>query len=103
MLSRLRVDDVDAVRFLRTSNEARVIRQLVPGRVIRTLTADDGRLLKLRYPVKPDGDGYRVAVEVAALERRVIMRSAEIRSSLFAAIDAARLTDAVAGQLADIF
>ena len=110
LLSRLRVDDVNAVRFLRTSKEAREIRQLVPGRILRTMTADDGRLLELRYPsglkvvtVKPEGDGYRVAEEVAALERRVIMRSAEIRSSLFAAIDAARLTDAVAKQLADIF
>ena len=110
LLSRLRIEDADAIRFLRTSNEAKGLRHLVPGRVVRAHTADDGRLLELRYStglmvlaVKPEGDSFRVAEEVAPLERRVMMKSAEIRSSLFAATDAARLTDAVANQLADIF
>ena len=110
ILARLRIEDADAVRFLRGSAEAKGMRQLVPGRVVRAHTTDDGRLLELRYStglmvltVRPQGEGYRVSEEVAPLERRIVMRSAEIKSSLFAATDAARLTDAVAGQLADIF
>jgi len=110
LLSRLRIEDADAVRFLRASADAKGLRQLVPGRVVRAHTTDDGRLLELRYSTglmvltaKPDGEGYKVAEEVAPLERRVVMKSAEIRSSLFAATDGARLTDAVAGQIADIF
>jgi murein DD-endopeptidase MepM/ murein hydrolase activator NlpD len=110
LLSRLRIEDADAVRFLRTSNDAKGLRQLVPGRVVRAHTAEDGRLLELRYSTglmvlsaKAEGDAFRITEEVAPLERRVMMKSAEIRSSLFAATDAARLTDAVAGQLADIF
>ena len=110
LLSRLRIEDADAVRFLRGSAEAKGLRQLVPGRVVRANTSEDGRLIELRYSTglmvltaKADGDGYKVSEEVASLERRIIMRSAEIRSSLFAATDAARLNDAVAGQLADIF
>src|SRR5687767_10344354 len=110
LLARLRVEDADALRFLRSSTEAKGLRQLVPGRIVRAHTSDDGRLLELRYSTgimvvtaKPHGDGYRVAEEAAPLERRIMMRSAEIKSSLFAATDAARLTDAVAGQIADVF
>jgi murein DD-endopeptidase MepM/ murein hydrolase activator NlpD len=110
LLARLRIEDADAVRFLRGSNEARGFRQLVPGRIVRAHTSDDGRLLELRYSTgvmvltaKPHGDDYRVAEEVAPLQRRVMMRSAEIKSSLFAATDAARLSDTVASQIADIF
>ena len=110
ILARLRVEDAEAVRFLRGSTEAKGLRQLVPGRVMRAHTSEDGELLELRYStglmvltVKPYGDNYRVSEQVAQLERRVVMRSAEIKSSLFAATDAARLTDAVAGQIADIF
>ncbi len=110
LLSRLRIEDADAVRFLRASAEAKGLRQLVPGRVVRAHTGEDGHLIELRYSAgltvltaKADGDGYRVAEEFAPLERRLIMRSAEIKSALFAATDAARLNDAVAGQIADIF
>jgi murein DD-endopeptidase MepM/ murein hydrolase activator NlpD len=53
--------------------------------------------------VKPQGESFRIREEVAPLERRILMRSADIKTSLFAAIDAAQLNDAVAGQLADIF
>ena len=110
LLARLRIEDADAVRFLRTSSEAKGLRQLVPGRVVRAHTGDDGRLLELRYSTgimvlaaKAVGDGFRISEEVAPLERRIVMKSAEIKSSLFAATDAARLNDSVAGQLADIF
>lgn len=110
LLSRLRVEDAEAVRFLRSSNEAKRLRQLVPGRIVRAHTADDGRLLELRYSTgvmvltaKAEGDTYRVMEEAAPLERRIMMKSAEIRSSLFAATDAARINDSVAIQLADIF
>ena len=110
VLARLRVDDAEAVRYLRASSEAKGFRQVVPGRVVRAHTGDDGSLIELRYSTglmvlsaKADGDSYRISEEVAPLERRVVMRSSEIRSSLFAATDAARLTDAVAGQIADIF
>ena len=110
LLSRLRIEDADAVRFLRASSDAKGMRQLVPGRIVRAHTADDGRLIELRYSTgatvltaKVEGDGYRVAEEVAPLERRIMMKSGEIRSSLFAATDAARINDNVAIQLADIF
>src|SRR5688572_9201491 len=94
VLARLRIEDADALRFLRSSPEAKGLRQLVTGRVVRAHTTEDGRLLELRYSTglmvltaRADGDTYRVREEVAPLERRVVMRSAEIRTSLFAATD----------------
>jgi murein DD-endopeptidase MepM/ murein hydrolase activator NlpD len=110
VLSRLHVEDQNAIRFMRSSGEARALRGLVPGRVIRARTTGDGRLIDLRYAnagalttVTSDGDGFRVDEQATPLERRMMMKSGEIRSSLFAATDAARLTDAVADQIADIF
>ena len=110
LLARLKIEDAAAVRFLRLSAEAKGLRQLVPGRMIRAHTTGEGQLVELRYStglmmltVKPDGDTFRLSEEVAPLERRVIMKSGEIRTSLFAATDAAQLTDAVADQLASIF
>ena len=82
----------------------------MPGRVMRALTTEDGRLVELRYSigvtaltVKPHGEGFRVSEEVAPLERRVVMKSGDIKSSLFAATDAAQLSDGVADQLAQVF
>ena len=110
LLTRLRVDDAKASQFLRSSGEARGFRQLVTGRTLRAETSDDGRLLELRYSTgvmmlvaKPNGDAFRVTEQAAPLERRVVMRSGIIRSSLYAATDAANLNDAVADQLAQIF
>jgi murein DD-endopeptidase MepM/ murein hydrolase activator NlpD len=110
VLSRLRVEDQSAIRFMRSSAEARALRALVPGRVVRARTTEDGRLIDLRYSnagslviVKSEGDSFRVDEQAAPLERRMMMKSGEIRSSLFAATDAARLTDGVADQIADIF
>lgn len=110
VLSRLRIEDAKAVAFLRTSPVAKGLRQLAAGRIVRAHTSEDGRLLELRYSTgatmlvaKPEGDSFRVSEQAAALERRVVMRSATIRSSLYAATDAAQLTDAVADQLAQMF
>lgn len=111
LLSRLAVDDPQAARFLRGAREARVLYQhLVPGRTVRAQTTADGKLLALRYQngakvlsVERNGDAFSAADEPIQLERRVLMKSGVIRSSLFAATDAAGLADAVAIQLADIF
>jgi murein DD-endopeptidase MepM/ murein hydrolase activator NlpD len=110
LLSRLHIEDADALQFLRSSPQAKGLRQLVPGRVMRAHTGEDGRLIELRYSAgltvltaKAGRDGYEVREEFAPLERRVLMQSGEIKSSLFAATDTAGLSDTVAGQLADMF
>jgi len=110
LLARLGADDAEALRMLRSARSARPLYQLIPGKAVRAQTTADGRLLELRYlnggsmlAVARGDDGFAVTELPVELERRVLMRSAEIRSSLFAAADAAGLSDAVATQLADIF
>ena len=110
LLTKLRVEDANAIHFLRSSDDAKGLRQLLPGRIVRAKTSEDGRLLELRYSigltqltVKAVENGFQVREEFAPLERRIVMKSGEIRSSLFAATDAAQLTDAVADQLAQVF
>jgi len=110
ILSRLGADDPEALRMLRSARSARSLYQLVPGSTVRAQTTADGRLLELRYrnggnvlTVARNGDSFTAVEEPVELERRVLMKSAEIRSSLFAATDSAGLSDAIATQLADIF
>jgi murein DD-endopeptidase MepM/ murein hydrolase activator NlpD len=56
-----------------------------------------------RVEILRDGDRLVAREEVLPLERSVEMRSVEIRSSLFAATDAADIPEAVAIRIADIF
>ena len=72
--------------------------------------AADGKLVSLRYlnggnlvAVDRKGNDLLVKQDAAQLERRVLMKSAEIRNSLFGATDAAGLSDSIATQIADIF
>jgi len=110
LLSRLGADDPEAVALLRNTRSAKTLYQLVPGRTVRALVTAEGRLLALRYQTggrilnvqRRDG-ALQVSEEPAEFERRVLMKSGEIRSSLFAATDAAGLSDAIAVQIADIF
>ena len=110
LLARLGVEEPEALQFLRGARAARALHQLAPGKAVRAQVTADGKLLALRYPaggkslnVRREGDTFSVAEEALQLERRVLMKSGEIRSSLFAATDAAGLSDAVAIQIADIF
>jgi murein DD-endopeptidase MepM/ murein hydrolase activator NlpD len=110
LLARLQVTDPAAVAYLRGVRHVRSLYQLVPGRTVRAVTTDDGELVELRYL---QGDGTELIVQkrggdffardqALSTERRLLMSSGEIHSSLFAATDAAGLSDGVAVQLADI-
>ncbi len=110
VLARLEVDDPDALRALRGTREARALYQLMPGKTIRARITADGKLLALRYlagttvfAVERAGAAFTVTRQPAQLEIRTLMKSGEIRSSLFAATDAANLPDTVAIQIADVF
>jgi murein DD-endopeptidase MepM/ murein hydrolase activator NlpD len=111
LLARLNVDDPDAVQFLRQSKDAKPLAELRAGRSVRAETTQTGALLSVSYltpegkvfKVKREGDGFKASQQTPDLERRLLMKSGEIRSSLFAATDAAGLSDAVASQIAEIF
>ena len=110
LLARLGVDDPDAVKYLRAERTAKALYRLVPGRTMRAQTSAEGKLIALRYvnggiltSVERGREAFVVTERPVQLERRVQMGSGHIRSSLFAATDAANLPDSVAIQLAEIF
>jgi len=114
LLSRLSVTDRTALDFLRGDASAQVLfRQLSPGKNLSARTGPGGELLNLVFPlngnkdmalvVERKGDGFTASEQPLPLESQVIMKTAEIRHSLFGASDAAGIPDSVATSLADIF
>lgn len=117
LLTRLGVDDEDATSFIKSDPLAHTVMQLRPGKRLQAQTGEDGELLQLSTTlvdsdndgavrnllITREGDRFRAFEMPATLERRVEMRSGEIRSSLFAATDAAQIPDGVASQLVDMF
>ena len=111
ILQRLQIDEAGSALLLQHTRQARALYRLIPGRTVRAQTTGDGRLLALRYLngaqlLKIDQHGndvLQVWEGPAAVETQIHMRSGEIVSSLFAATDAAGMSDAVAVQIADIF
>ena len=116
LLKRMGVNDAEASAYLRNDADAR---QILLGRVGRQVTAEalnDQRLSKLtarwsadadgqfkRLVIERKGNGFTSHVETGALNANSQLASGTIQSSLFAATDDARIPDAVAVQLAEIF
>lgn len=117
LLLRLGVDDDEATQFIKSDSLARNVLQVRPGKTIRAQTNDEGELewLQASLPdsgdqanrnltIKRDASGKLVSSDSSAnLERRVEMRSGNIRSSLFAATDEAQIPDAIATQIVSMF
>ena len=111
LFSRLGADEGDAEAILHSPRTMRPFRLLVPGTPVRAKVDDAGRLRSLWYLTDRDtvlwldrvGEGFQTFEQQVEMRRRVEMKSGEIKTSLFAATDAAGIPDAVAIQLADIF
>ncbi len=113
LLARLGVQDTDAVDFLRTNRDAAPInRQMRPGKTVTAYTGAKGEFASLAFPlnggekellVTREGQKYSVKEQLQPTETRILMKSGEIRSSLFGATDSVGLPDAAAVQMADIF
>jgi murein DD-endopeptidase MepM/ murein hydrolase activator NlpD len=111
VLARLAVDDPAAFAFLTTDPVARPLYQLRPGRSLRVETDGDGTLFELRFltgtdellTIARDGERLSATSVPAPVQVRLSIAAGEIRTSLFAAADAAGMPDAVTMQLADIF
>jgi len=110
---RLGITDLEALNFLRNNSETQAIsRQLRPGKVITAKTGIQGELHELYFPlnekdatlvVKRSSNGFVASIQTLKLEPQTVIKSGEIRSSLFGATDAAGIPDAIATQLAEIF
>ena len=115
LLSRLGVNDNAAIAFIKSNTTANALLKLKAGQVVQAKVATNGELLWLGTTASDSGEGVKniiitreehgfTAVDAStALERRVEMRSGVIRSSLFAATDAAHLPDPVTNKFVEMF
>lgn len=110
-LSRLGIANAEVARLGRL----RALQLLRPGVFVRAEVNSDGAprilsfltgrdsLMQIVAEGTAQSTEYRAGEVKSALEPRVTMKSGTIRSSLFAATDAAGIPDSVGMQLADIF
>jgi murein DD-endopeptidase MepM/ murein hydrolase activator NlpD len=113
LLDRLGVRDDQAANFIRKDTAAQALMNLRPGHRVQAAVDAEGRLLSIssligddsarRLSVERQGQSFSSKEVSAQLETRVEMRSGEIKSSLFAATDAAQVPDAVAMQMVEMF
>lgn len=112
LLSRLNVNNQDAINFIRNDSVASLMANaLKPGHDIEAQSDSDGNLISLEYQlesdqfinVKQSATGYIATKITHKLENRPILKSAVIKSSLFAATDDANIPDYIAIQVAEMF
>jgi murein DD-endopeptidase MepM/ murein hydrolase activator NlpD len=119
-LRRLGIADAATLTALRQEPALRRALEGRAGRLVHSRVSARGELLELvvrmpaesagsspthftRLSVKPEGSRFAVRSALVALETQTRLASGTIRSSLFAATDEARIPDAVATQMAEIF
>ncbi|XHS80020.1 peptidoglycan DD-metalloendopeptidase family protein [Burkholderiaceae bacterium UC74_6] len=124
LLKRLGAYDPVFAKFLRTDATAKQVLQGRPGKMVQIAANADGEVqsMVVRYPaLRPEDQasqftrltitrsaageegGLNARIEQAPLQSEVRLASGEIRSSLFAATDEARIPDAIAQQMTDMF
>jgi len=116
LLRRLGVSDSAAEAFLRADPTARALFSGRAGKLVSAEANERGQLLRLtarwlpddgrqfsRLVVEPQGAALTARVETGELTTSARLAGGVIRSSLFAATDAANLPDGIAVQLAEIF
>ncbi len=111
LLRRLNIDDAAASNYLRSAADAESLRKLSVGKEIQAETSSAGNLISLRYlndsgaqvVIERLEAGFIVKVLPAQLEKRLFVRTGEIKTSLYAATDAAGMPDAAANQLTELF
>ncbi len=120
LFKRLGLSDAGAAAFMRSDADARRILDGRAGKMLQARAGTDGALIELvaryaapdsalrqpqftRLTITRSGDGWHSRMELAPLVGQARLASGTVRTSLFAATDDARIPDAVAVQLAEIF
>lgn len=111
LLRRMQIEDSSASEYLRRDQATVSFRQLAVGKFVQAETNADGSLLALRYldnngnqvVISKGADGLKTNIQPPLIEQRLLMRTGEINSTLFAATDAVGLPESTANQLAEIF
>lgn len=111
LMQRLNIKDAAASDYLRKSAETKAFRKLSVGNEVRAETDASGALVSLSYldeqgaqvTVNKQGNILSSKVVAAQLEKRLFVRTGEIKTSLYAATDAAGMPESAANQLTEIF
>ncbi len=111
LLQRLNVKDAAASEYLRKSADAKPFRNLDSGSEVQAETDAAGALISLSHlggqgaqiVIKKQGDNFVSSMMPAQLEKRLFVRTGEIKTSLYAATDAAGMPESAANQLTQIF
>ncbi len=114
LLRRTGITDEEALDFLRSDAQAALLaRQLVPGRTFNAQITKEGLLERLVFPLNGEGgnalvigrthSGFKSGIAPLDQDKRITLKSAVIRHSLFGAADDAGIPDSIAVQLTDIF
>ncbi|MDD4880009.1 MAG: peptidoglycan DD-metalloendopeptidase family protein [Gallionellaceae bacterium] len=109
LLGRLGVGSEEIPAILGASREQSA--RFIAGRTVIAKVTSGGRLLLFRYlvddknllTIERTGAGFSARNEITQPDTRVVVRSGEIKYSLFGATDAADVPDSVASQMAEIF
>jgi len=110
LMQRLNINDAAANKYL-TGADARSFRKLPSGTEIQAETDSAGALVSLRYLgdrnaqiiIKKQSDHFATETIAAQLEKRLFVRTGEIKTSLYEATDAAGMPESAANQLTEIF
>ena len=116
LLKRLNINDAAAAAFMRSDANARLALAGRPGKTIHVEASDTQSLSKLstRWPtddeatfkrlvIERTGSSFTSRIETAPYVANARLASGAIQTSLFAATDEARIPDAVATQIAEMF
>ncbi len=111
LLNRLNIEDQDASGYLRTAAATESFRKLSVGKEIQAETSATGGLISMRYLSNNDeqilidkqGDHFKTVTLPAQFEKRLFVRTGEIKTNLYAAADAAGMPEAAASQLYELF
>ena len=116
LLKRLNINDAAAAAFMRSDANARLALAGRPGKTITAEADDTQALAKLstRWPtddettfkrlvIERTGNTFASRIETAPYVANARLASGVVQSSLFAATDEARIPDAVAVQIAEMF
>lgn len=109
ILTRMGAGGGDIQALLASAGAHDAVGRLRTGQRLRAATTANGELLELSYAtpsrevvMKKGEDGYTVQASEPVLETRSALRTGIIASSLFAAMDAAGVPDAVADRLTEV-
>jgi murein DD-endopeptidase MepM/ murein hydrolase activator NlpD len=111
LLTRLNIEDAAASDYLRKSAEAALFRKLPVGAEVQAETTATGGLIALRYLgdngtqilIEKQAGVFKTNTLPAQLEKRLFVRTGEIKTNLYAATDEADMPEAAANQLNELF